>query len=100
MNDARGIGKADGELELLFNDTHRVKEITLTDTKGGKLEISSWSKSSFNFGSAVPSSSYTYQVKNMPAKMKVEVVVNKGVKTVDVPVKVTVDVNAPAGKGA
>ncbi len=100
VNDARGIGKADGELELLFNDTHRVKEITLTDTKGGKLEVTSWSKSSTSFDPAVSTHFYTYQVKNMPAKMKVEVVVNKGVKTVDVPVKVTVDVNAPAGKGA
>jgi len=100
VNDARGMGTADGELELLFNDTLHVKEIKLTDTKGGKLEIPSWSKSSSSFGSAAPSRSYTYVVKNMPDKMKVAVVVNKGVKNVDVPVKVTVDVNAPAGKGA
>lgn len=100
VDDARGIGTADGELKLRFKDTLQVKEITLTDTKGGKLEIPSWFKNSFNFGSAVPSHFYTYQVKNMPAKMKVEVVVNKGVKTVDVPVNVTVDVNPPAGKGA
>ena len=32
----------------------------------------------------------------MPAKMKAAVVVNKGVKTIDVPVKVTVDLNALA----
>lgn len=32
----------------------------------------------------------------MPAKMKAVVAVNKGVKTMDIPVKVAVDLNAPA----
>lgn len=37
-----------------------------------------------------------YQVKNMPAKMKAAVVVSKEAKTIDVPVKMTVDLNPPA----
>lgn len=92
---AKGQGKASGEVELEFNDTLNVEEITLTDAKGGKLEVMGVSKSWFSMGS-VPSRTYTYQVKNMPAKMKAAVVVNKGVKTMDIPVKVTVDLNAPA----
>lgn len=92
---AKGQGKASGEVELEFNDTLNVEEITLTDAKGGKLEVMGVSKSWFSMGS-VPSRTYTYQVKNMPAKMKAAVVVNKGVKTMDIPVKVTVDLSAPA----
>lgn len=92
---AKGQGKASGEVELEFNDTLNVEEITLTDAKGGKLEVMGVSKSWFSMGS-VPSRTYAYQVKNMPAKMKAAVVVNKGVKTMDIPVKVTVDLNAPA----
>lgn len=92
---AKGQGKASGEVELEFNDTLNVEEITLTNAKGGKLEVMGVSKSWFSMGS-VPSRTYTYQVKNMPAKMKAAVVVNKGVKTMDIPVKVTVDLSAPA----
>lgn len=92
---AKGQGKASGEVELEFNDTLNVEEITLTDAKGGKLEVMGVSKSWFSMGS-VPSRTYTYQVKNMPAKMKAAVVVNKGVKTMDIPVKVAVDLSAPA----
>lgn len=99
VKDAKGHGKASGEVELEFNDTLNVEEITLTDAKGGKLEVMGVSKSSFSMGS-VPSRTYAYQVKNMPAKMKAAVVVNKGVKTMDIPVKVTVDLNAPAKQGA
>ncbi len=99
VKDAKDHGKASGEVELEFNDTLHVEEITLTDAEGGKLEIPGVSKSSFSFGS-VPCRTYTYQVKNMPAKMKAAVVASKGVKTMDVPVKVTVDLNAPAKKGA
>lgn len=95
VKDAKDQGKASGEVELEFKDTLNVEEITLTDAKGGKLEVTGVSKSSFSFGS-VPSRTYGYRIKNMPAKMKAAVVVNKGVKTIDVPVKVTVDLNAPA----
>ena len=99
VKDAKDHGKASGEVELEFSDTLHVEEITLTDAEGGKLEIPGVSKSSFSFGS-VPSRTYTYQVKNMPAKMKATVVASKGVKAMDVPVKVTVDLNAPPKKGA
>lgn len=92
---AKDHGKTSGEVELEFKDTLNVEEITLTDAKGGKLDVMDVSKSSFSFGS-VPSCTYTYQVKNMPAKMKAVVAVNKGVKTMDIPVKVAVDLNAPA----
>ena len=99
VKDAKDHGKASGEVELEISDTLHVEEITLTDAEGSKLEIPGVSKSSFSFGS-VPSRTYTYQVKNMPAKMKATVVASKGVKAMDVPVKVTVDLNAPPKKGA
>lgn len=99
VKDAKNQGNAAGEVELEFKDTLHVEEITLTDAAGGKLEVQKVSQSAFSLGS-VPTRTYTYQVKNMPAKMKATVEVNKDVKTMDIPVKVTVDVNAPAKLGA
>lgn len=95
VKDATGQGNASGKLELEFKDTLNVEDITLTDEKDGKLDARCVSKSSFSFGS-VPSRTYTYEVKRMPSKMKAVVSVSKGVKTIDVPVKMTVDLNAPS----
>lgn len=78
-------------LSLEFKDTLNVDQITLTDEKGGKLDAQNSMTSSFG-----STRTKTYQVKNMPAKMKAVFAVSKGVKTVDVPMKMTVDLNNPA----
>lgn len=96
VKDAAGQGKDSGEVELEFKNTLNVKDITLTDGKGGKLEASRASYGSSSFFGATPTCTYRYDVKKMPAKMKAEFAVNKGVKTIDIPIKVTVDMNAPA----
>lgn len=92
VKEATGQSKASGNLRLEFKDTLNVKEITLTDGKDGKVDAQCVSKGSFGVGSVL-TRTYTYMVKNMPAKMKATVIVNKGAKTIDIPVKMTVDLN-------
>ncbi|WP_302014663.1 hypothetical protein [uncultured Akkermansia sp.] len=96
VNEVTDQGKAFGQLELKFKNTLDVKEITLTDDQGGKLDSRCISTFSTTFPGSVPSTTCIYKIRNMPARMKAVVSVNKGVKDIDVPVKLTVDLNTPA----
>lgn len=96
VKDVAGQGKDSGKLELEFKNTLNVKDITLTDGEGGKLEAWRVSYGSSSFFGSAPTCTYRYEVKKMPARMKAGVVVNKAPKIIDIPVKMTVDLNAPA----
>lgn len=100
VEDVMGQGKEFSKIKLGFQDTLDVKEITLTDEQGGRLDVQAVSKGS-NCVTGVPSSCvYTYVVKKMPSRMKASVVVHKGAETLVVPVKLTVDLNAPSMQAA
>lgn len=97
VEEVMGRGKEFSKIKFGFQDTLNVKEIRLTDEQGGRLDVQAVSKGSNCIMGAVPSCAYTYIVKKMPARMKAAVVVNKGIETVIVPVKVTVNIPAKQG---
>lgn len=100
VEEVMGRDKEFSKIKFGFQDTLNVKEIRLTDEQGGRLDVQAVSKGPNCITGAVPSCAYTYVMKKMPARMKAVVVVNKGTETVVVPVKVTVDMNAPSKQGA
>lgn len=103
VKDVEKQGKASAQVTLEFKDTLNVEDITFSDEKGAPLDaeciskgrVSIVSKGNFDM-EAVPKCSRIYRMKEMPAKMKAVVVVNKGTKTIDVPLKMTVDVSRGA----
>lgn len=92
---ATDLGNGAGELELEFKDVLNVKEIKLNNGKGVKEEAMDAIK---GVADSDHTWEYTYKyiVKNMPARMKAVITVSKEARTIDVPVKMTVDLNAPS----